>query len=176
VVEDQVTRFLLATWRQAHTEVGDPQDPADAAARDRFTNLLRRRGWRRLGGGFKAAMIKGGYVAKFAYDKGDDTHTEPEWRIWRRAPRFKRRFLARCYAYEDGLLIQSYHPQCQISTKAPYGGDCSIAKQWAERFRILDWNGNHGHRQSGLPVFFDYDNKGSGWAARRASLLFRRAA
>lgn len=166
-----MVREVLALWRQAHAEVGDPEDKTDAAARDRFTNLLRRRGWKLYKGGFKAAMVKDGLVAKFAYDKGDDTYTTKEWNIWKRAPRFKRRFLARCYAYEDGLLIQERHgDECREREH------CSIAQRYAERFRILDWAKNHTHRGSGLPVFFDYDNSGSGWAAWKQRRLFRSAA
>lgn len=169
MVENQV-REVLAIWRQAHAERSDPRD-----ARDRFVNLMRRRGWRYAFGGFKSAMVKGkplkGLVAKFAYDRGDDAFTAPEWRIWNKAKPFKRGFLARCYAFEDGLLIQQH-----VGVECNRVGDCPEARRWAERFRILDWGMNHSHRSNGKPIFFDYDNKGSGWDAWKARRLTRSAA
>lgn len=113
-----------------------------------------------LPGSYCDCLVAGSIILKF--DRlGDDGATAREWRIWRRATPYKRRFLARCLRYEDGLLFQSRVAVC--------GKKCWIAQWYAWRFRILDWESNHGHRKSGAPVFFDYDNLG--WDGRRGRTL-----
>lgn len=167
MVEDQIAA-VLALWRQVYETEKD-----SASARIRFEHILQRRGWRRsCFGGFKVAMMKGSLVAKFAFDEGDNNHTQHEWNIWRRSSTYKRRFLARCYIYtEGGLLIQERHPnECR------HNENCPSAKRYAGRFRICDWGKNHSHRASGLPVFFDYDNSGCGWSEWKRRRLLRSAA
>jgi len=156
----KVIRIILGLWR-------------DRKDNDSFYRCMVRLGWEPPSvyeeGGFKTVLMKGKLVLK--YDDVDLCgHTEKEWTLYRRTTTFKRRYLAKCYAYEDGLLIQEKLPQRCLGLEA-----CTDAKRWAHRFRILDWGWNHTHR-NGHPVFFDYDNMGYGWDAWKQRRLTKRRA
>jgi hypothetical protein len=164
--KDKVIREVLDLWKAVRAEGDSPE------ARERFDTLLRQRGWYATSGGFKTAMINERHdlVAKHAFHPGDDEHTHHEWSLYRRTTDYKRRFFARCYAYVGGLLIQRRVDLCTGEE------DCRIARQYAQRFRILDWGRNHGHRPGGLPLFFDFDNSGPGWYSTKPARLTRSAA
>ena len=154
--------------------VGQSVDaPSEEVRRGRFTQVLRHLGWKhRQNGGFKDAFIKGGLVVKYDRTGENDANTLMEWNIWRRAKPYKKGFLAPCLAYDDGLLVQQY-----LSNLCRRKEHCPIAQWYAWRFRILDWSVNHAHRASGLPLFFDYDNRGwDGRGHRKRPPLIRFAA
>ena len=126
-----------------------------------FREALRRLGWHEPNllelGSFKEVMRRGNVILKF---DGVELagHTRAEWTLWCRARAAKRRYLARCYRFYRGLLIQEY-----VGPRCPDTDDCDSAKWIGRRLRILDWGMNHAHRVDGKPVFFDYDAKGPGW-------------
>lgn len=129
---------------------------------DAFDQWLRSQGWTeprlREMGSFKVVFIHSAGAAVTKSDSEDSGHTRREWVLWRRARPAKRRYLARCYAYRNGLLIQEY-----VGPRCPLGDNCDSAKHVARQLRILDWGVNHSHRDNGMPIFFDYDACGPGW-------------
>jgi hypothetical protein len=158
---------LLQLWRFAHALPAESEE----VRRTRFADSFRHLGWKfpttHNSGGFKHALIGGDLVMKFdrvGLPAADHWGCGREWRIWRRASAYKRRFLARCLAYEDGFLVQE-----RVTNVCTRSSHCPIAKWYAFRFRILDWTVNHGHRKNGDPVFFDYDNLG--WDGRQGQTL-----
>ena len=85
----KVIRLILGLWR-------------DRKDNDSFYRCMVRLGWRPPSvyeeGGFKTVLMKDKLVLKW-----DDVdlcgHTKKEWTLYHRTTTFKRRFLAKCYAY-----------------------------------------------------------------------------
>ncbi len=133
---------------------------------EEFHKRLPKLGWKPVPdddmGCFKQVYLKGAIVLKFVQEQTDTAYRESgmdmEWRIWRRASPYKKRFMARCYEYYKWrLLFQERVPRlCQKME------ECVKAESLASRFRISDWMHNHGHVK-GRTIFFDYDNHGDGW-------------
>ena len=134
---------------------------------EEFHKRLPKLGWKPVPddelGCFKQVYLKGTLVLKFVQEQTDTAYREAgldqEWRIWRRASPYKKRFIARCYEYYKWrLLFQERVPRLCEKFE-----ECRKAQNLAARFRICDWMHNHGHVK-GRTIFFDYDNHGDGWA------------
>lgn len=134
---------------------------------EEFYKGLKRLGWKPIPdddmGCFKIVYRKGNIILKFLQEQNEKSYRESgmdtEWRIWRRASPYKKRFIARCYEYYDWcLLFQERVPRLCYKYD-----ECKLGEDMASRFRIHDWTHNHGHK-NGRPVFFDYDSGGDGWA------------